>query len=232
MTVGPVAKLYCVTKQRQNRSLRSWVAAEYPRRTVCVITVTCIDISVLFSQCASRNVREHISVNVCFSMHLLWSRLSLSLPHACRTQWKLVQRAWFSFPACCVNMTVGLHQKTWDTERCMIIWHARAKNIKKKHTHKTRAQNTKRIPSLSTLDTHPQKCVRPKSHSDTNCVHCAIFLTHTSIPLHSFLSSLPFCAKPPVRLSSSPILTLCGCTVASVWRNWLQSHYWPQCEVE
>lgn len=82
MTVGPVAKLYCVTKQRQNRSLRSWVAAEYPRRTVCVITVTCVHISVLFSQCASRNVREHISVNVCFSiMKSLVAIVAACMPH-------------------------------------------------------------------------------------------------------------------------------------------------------
>lgn len=58
-------------KQRQNQSLSSWVAAEYPCRTVCVIIVTCIYISVLFSQCPSRNVREHISINACFSMYLL-----------------------------------------------------------------------------------------------------------------------------------------------------------------
>lgn len=33
-----------------------------------------------------------------------------------------------------------------------------------------------------------QKCARP--HSDTNCAHYALFLTHTSIPLHSLSSDL------------------------------------------
>lgn len=94
---------------------------------------------------------------------------------------------------------------------------------KKKHIKNRKKLKGFHSPAPPTL-TH-EKCAQPQPHSDTNCAHYAVFLTHTSIPLHSLSSRLPFCAKLPVRLSSSPILTLCGSTMASVWRDWLQSHH-------
>lgn len=50
-----------------------------------------------------------------------------------------------------------------------------------------------------------------------------LFLTQSSIRQHSLSICLPLCAKLPVRLRSSPSLTLSSSTMASVRRTWRQS---------
>lgn len=128
----------------------------------------------------------------------------------------------------CAGMKVGLERLEKFVRHCCHVPYLTCKSKATKKKKKKHIENHKTLkgfhpPAPPTL-TH-EKCSQPQPHSDTNCAHYAVFLKHISIPPHSLSSRLPFCAKLPVRLSSSPILTLCGSTMASVWRDWLQSHH-------
>lgn len=129
----------------------------------------------------------------------------------------------------CVCMKVGIRaiRKLKDFARLhtftRLIWHAKAKpnaHILKIKLKADTFRNTSR--------TLTHRNAYNNSHTVTQTVHSLPSFSHTlQSHLHSLSSCLPFCAKLPVRLSSSPILTLCGSTMASVWRNWLQSHQQP-----